>query len=306
MKLYYKNSNPIYFLIDFRKVFLTLPHSTKTQKPNNIKPKTQPTMKRAIPLFVFLSFTLLILQSCKKPLIFGIEYQKNLGLQVRDQILSDPQTYPILDEKRYPEAYRHINRITQNILKSGKVELKDRFNWEVRIIQDDKTLNAFCTPGGYIFVYTGLIKYLETEDQLAGVMGHEIAHADRQHSARQLEKQFGVALLVEIALGQRGGQDLKNLANALAGLRFSRDHEYEADAFSVEYLSGTQYRCNGAADFFVKLTQSGAQTPPEFLSTHPNPGNRVEAINQKAQAINCPTNKPDSKTEYQKLKASLP
>ncbi len=263
-------------------------------------------MKRAIFLSISWSLTLLIIQSCKQPLIFNVEYQKNLGLQVRDQILSDPENYPILDEKRYPEAYRHINRITKNILNSGKVELKDRFNWEVRIIRDDKTLNAFCTPGGYIFVYTGLIKYLETEDQLAGVMGHEIAHADRQHSARQLEKQFGVALLIEIALGKKAGQELKDLANALVGLRFSRDHEYEADAFSVEYLSATQYRCNGAADFFEKLMQSGAQTPPEFLSTHPNPGNRVEAINQKARSINCSTNKPDSKTEYQKFKASLP
>lgn len=249
---------------------------------------------------------LLSLYSCKKPLIFGIEYQKSLGMQVRDQILADPQNYPILDEKRYPEAYRHLNRITQNILNSGKVELRNQFNWEIRIIHDDKTLNAFCTPGGYIFVYTGLIKYLDTEDQLAGVIGHEIAHADRQHSARQLEKQFGVALLVELALGRTSNEDTKKIINGLIGLRFSRDHEYEADAYSVEYLSATQYRCTGVADFFMKITQSGAQSPPEFLSTHPSPENRIEAINQKAQAINCITNKPDKKTEYQRFKASLP
>lgn len=252
------------------------------------------------------SLVVSLLFSCKKPILFGINQQRELGKQVRDQILTDKQNYPILDEARYPQAYQHIRRITQNILNSGKIELKNQFEWEVRIIQDDKTLNAFCTPGGYIFVYTGLIKYLDTEDQLAGVMGHEIAHADRQHSARQMEKQYGVALLVEIALGKAKSEDLKNIANGLAGLRFSRDHEYEADAYSVEYLAGTQYRCNGAADFFVKIGQSGGQQPPEFMSTHPNPGNRVEAINNKAKAINCSTNKPDSKTEYQKFKANLP
>jgi predicted Zn-dependent protease len=245
-------------------------------------------------------------QACQKPLLFGLQQQKALGLQVRDQILADPQTYPILDEKQYPQAYQYIRKITNNILNSGKVELKGQFDWEVRIIRDDKTLNAFCTPGGYIFVYTGLIKYLDTEDQLAGVMGHEIAHADRQHSARQLEKQYGVALLVEIALGKANNEQLKQVVNGLIGLKFSRNHEYEADAFSVDYLAGTQYRCNGAADFFVKIGESGGQQPPEFMSTHPNPGNRVEAINNKAKSINCSTNKPDIKTEYQKFKASLP
>lgn len=257
-------------------------------------------------LFAGLLLTIIGLHACQKPLLFGVEQQKALGLQVRDQILADPQTYPILDEKQYPQAYQHIRRITNNILNSGKVEMKSQFTWEVRIIKDDKTLNAFCTPGGYIFVYTGLIKYLDTEDQLAGVMGHEIAHADRQHSARAMEKQYGVALLVEIALGKAKSEQLKEVANGLIGLKFSRDHEYEADAFSVNYLAGTQYRCNGAADFFVKIGGSGAQQPPEFMSTHPNPGNRVEAINAKAKTINCPTDKPDSKTEYQKFKNSLP
>jgi len=251
-------------------------------------------------------FAVSLLSACKKPILFGINQQKELGKQVRDQILADPQNYPVLPEAQYPQAYQHIRRITQNILNSGKVELKNQFDWEVRIIRDDKTLNAFCTPGGYIFVYTGLIKYLDTEDQLAGVMGHEIAHADRQHSARQMEKQFGVALLVEIALGKSKSEDLKQVVNGLIGLRFSRDHEYEADAYSVNYLSATQYRCNGAADFFVKISQSGGQQPPEFMSTHPNPGNRVEAINNKAKSINCDINKPDNRTEYQKFKASLP
>ncbi len=263
-------------------------------------------MKALIFRLLFIASFIILLNACKQPIIFGINQQRELGKQVRDQILADKQNYPVLDETRFPQAYQHIRRITQNILNSGKVELKNQFEWEVRIIQDDKTLNAFCTPGGYIFVYTGLIKYLDTEDQLAGVMGHEIAHADRQHSARQMEKQYGVALLVEVALGRAKSEDLKQIANGLAGLKFSRDHEYEADAYSVEYLSATQYRCNGAADFFVKIGESGGQQPPEFLSTHPNPGNRVEAINNKAKAINCPTNKPDSRTEYQRFKASLP
>ena len=71
-----------------------------------------------------------------------------------------------------------------------------------RLIDDDKTLNAFCTPGGFIYVYTGLIKFLDSEDQLAGVMGHEIAHAALRHSTRQMTKVYGVQTLLQVATGR--------------------------------------------------------------------------------------------------------
>lgn len=263
------------------------------------------TKKSHLIILAYLAY-FLSLSSCKKPLLFGLGQQKALGIQVRDQILAEPAKYPILDEKTNLQAYTYIRKMTQNILNSGKIENKAAFDWEVRIIKDDKTMNAFCTPGGYIFVYTGLIKYLDSDDQLAGVMGHEMAHADRQHSARQMEEQYGAALLVEIALGRKTGAELKQVATGLIGLKFSRNHETEADAYSVTYLSGTQYRCNGAADFFVKIGASGQAQQPEFLSTHPNPGNRVEAINAKAKSISCPIDKPDNKTAYQRFKAMLP
>ncbi len=132
---------------------------------------------------------------------FSIEDDKALGLQVSQQIASDPAQFPILDENQYPEAYGHINRIRDSILLSGKVRYKDEFKWETKIIEDDSTLNAFATPGGYIYVYTGLIKFLEAEDEFAGVMGHEIAHADRRHSTDQLTKQYGIGTLIQIAFG---------------------------------------------------------------------------------------------------------
>jgi len=112
-------------------------------------------MKKTTFYLLAVIFVISLLSACKKPILFGINQQKELGKQVRDQILADPQNYPILPETQYPQAYRHIRRITQNILNSGKVELKNQFDWEVRIIRDDKTLNAFCTPGGYIFVLIG-------------------------------------------------------------------------------------------------------------------------------------------------------
>jgi predicted Zn-dependent protease len=196
-----------------------------------------------------------------------------------------------------------------DILASDEVAYREEFAWEVKIIQNDDVLNAFATPGGYIYVYTGLIKYLDNEDDLAGVLGHEIAHADLRHTSRQLQRQYGISILLSVALGQDAGtleQIVAQIAGGLAGLRFSREFEEEADSRSVDYLADTDYACNSAASFFQKLLQEGeSNNPPEFLSTHPSPDNRVADINAKAQEINCDTT-PLDPASFDSFKASLP
>lgn len=270
-------------------------------------------MKRNIQSsFILLSFILLLFSGCDKEghiNILTVEQDKELGAQVAAEIESDPSTYPILPETGRnglnEEAYRHIRRITNAILQSGKVTYKDEFAWQVKIIHDDSTLNAFCTPGGYIYVYTGLIKYLDTEDQLAGVMGHEIAHADKRHTSRNITREYGFDLVMQVVLGQNPGA-LGQIARGLAGLSYSRSFEREADDFSVIYLDPTNYQCNGAAGFFVKLEQaSQGGRPPQWLSTHPNPENRIEDINKKADEIGCDKT-PWNPSTYQDFKNSLP
>lgn len=219
--------------------------------------------------------------------IFSIQDDIALGQQVRDEILSKPAEYPILPEAQYPQAYQHLRRIRDNILNSGMVAHKDDFEWTVYIIQDDDVLNAFCVPGGYIFVYTGIIKYLDTEDEFAGVMGHEIAHADRRHSTDQMTQAYGIQTLLEVVLGNNQNA-VTQIASGLLSLSFSRKHETEADKYSVIYLCESPYASNGAAGFFEKLIAGGqgGQTP-QFLSTHPNPDNRVAAINGEANTRGC-------------------
>src|SRR5690606_28512176 len=137
---------------------------------------------------------------------------------------------------------------------------------------------------GYIYFYTGLIKYLDKEDDLMGVMGHEMAHADRRHSVKQLQRQYGISILLSIILGDSPSQ-LSEILAGLAGnigiLKFSRDAETEADMYSVEYLAETAYRCDGAKTFFEKLSAAGTPTPPVFLSTHPDPEDRIDQISAK-------------------------
>ena len=263
-----------------------------------------------IRLSILYIFLLLLLNSCGKNFVlFSIEDDVKLGAQVSKEIESNPEQYPILDENKYPQAYSYLHGMRDRILNSGEVTYKDKFAWELKIIQNDTVLNAFATPGGYIYVYTGLIKYLDKEDDLAGVLGHEIAHADQRHSVRQLQKVYGVQILLSIALGSNPSQ-LAQIAAGLAGnlgtLKFSRDHEKEADDYSVVYLANTKYQCNAAYSFFQKLLdeQKSGQVP-QFLSTHPAPEERVEDINKKAQEVGCDMT-PWNPASYKNFVNSLP
>jgi Zn-dependent protease with chaperone function len=239
--------------------------------------------KRITFLFVFLIPVIFLSDSCKKDNgginIFTVDDDVTLGKQLRDTIAADPAHYPLLNELTYFEAYSHVRAVRDSILNTGLVQYGDFFAWEVHIIRNDTVLNAFCTPGGYIYFYTGLIKFLDNDAQFAGVLGHEMAHAALRHSTQQLTKAYGLQILISIVLGQNPSllaQVAADLAAGLASLAFSRTDEYQADEFSVKYLYSTSYDSRGVAGFFQKM--GGASQPPEFLSTHPSPENRIEKI----------------------------
>lgn len=238
-------------------------------------------------------------------LLISLDQDKQMGQATVAEIEKNSTDYPLLDSASYPVAYSHIYRITKNILDSGGVYYRNEFAWRVRIIKKDDVLNAFCTPGGYIYVYTGLIKYLDNETQLAGVMGHEIAHADKRHSANQMVKQYGLNALISVLTGGNAGE-LSTLAANLLLLKYGRDDESEADKFSVKYLNGTSYDARGAKYFFEKLIASGqGGSTPAFLSTHPNPDTRVADI---TAVWECYGSKPGQTfdSQYMAFKASLP
>ncbi len=235
--------------------------------------------------------------------LFPVSQDIELGKQVHDQIASDPERFPVLSAEAYPEAYAYLRKLVDKLLSTGQVAYRDQFAWEVHIIEDDSTLNAFATPGGYIYVYTGLIKFLNSEDELAGVLGHEIAHAALRHSTRQLTKLYGLEILRQLVTGHTDPTLIEQVALSLAVLKFSRSHEAQADEYSVIYLCPTEYNAAGAAGFFKKM--EGRASPPEFLSTHPNPGNRVQHIQAKAQELGCRGSSTNEQA-YTRFKYMLP
>jgi predicted Zn-dependent protease len=251
--------------------------------------------------------TMLFISSCGSDStlnIYSAEEDVQLGQTFLEQIESSPQEYIILDEAEHPELYARIRGMVDTIVNSGAVLNRDVFPWELRILHDDSVLNAFCTPGGYLYVYTGLIRFLDSEDQLAGVLGHEIAHADLRHGTEQLTKQFGIGLLVQYVAGESAV--LGNIAESIIGLAFSRSDETEADRMSVTYLSKTPYDPRGVSRFFEKMQAKGETMGSlVFLSTHPNPENRVADIHATWLAMGKPEGRSDT-TAYEAIKELLP
>lgn len=261
-----------------------------------------------------------LFMSCDKNgdfLLFSIQNDIDLGFQMDMEIEADPTNFPILDRTQYADAYDYLDDMVLEILDNADISYREEFAWEVHIIDQD-VLNAFVTPGGYIYVYNGLIQYLDTADDLAGVLGHEIAHADQRHGSKQLQREYGISLLLNIILGDDPSTleaIVAQVASVGGSLKFSRAAESEADEFSVEYLAETKYACNGAASFFQKLIDDDQTAGvPEFLSTHPSPENRVADINAKATEEDCSTEaysdqatscSSSSGTEYQCFKENM-
>ncbi len=257
---------------------------------------------RTVPTLVLLGASALSVSCLGDFNLFTVDEDVQLGQELKAEIEANPQDYPVLDRSRYPEAYDHLDRITREILNSGDIVYRDDFAWEFFIIEDDDTLNAFAAPGGYIWVYSGIIKYLDREDDLAGVLAHEIAHSDNRHSTQQLTKAYGLGTLLEVILGENQGI-LTDIAASLVSLEFSREDETEADEFSVYYLCESIYAADGAASFFEKIGSSGV---PEILSTHPDPENRVQDIRALAVELGCDTTPSDNDLEWADFQASLP
>jgi len=160
--------------------------------------------------------------------------------------------------------------------------------WEFFLIDNDKEANAFCLPGGKVFVYTGIFKYASNEDELASVMGHEIAHALARHGAERVSQSqltaIGGQVLQSVMVGKGNPQNTALVMQAFGigsqlgiALPFSREQEYEADHIGLILSAKAGYNPNAALTFWEKFAKDGSNGP-EYLSTHPAGENRIAKL----------------------------
>lgn len=206
------------------------------------------------------------------------ESQMNtMGVQAYSEMLSKEK---ISSDKRLTDMVVRVgNRIAAA---SGK-----DYKWEFKLIDDPKTLNAFCLPGGKVAVYTGILPIAKNEAGLAAIMGHEVAHAVLQHGNERVSQ--GVLAQAGLTLAAVSMKDNK-YRNLIVGglgvgtqfgvmLPFSRKHETEADVVGAEYMAKAGYDPRESVEVWKRMAAQGGKMP-EVLSTHPDPLRRAKELEQ--------------------------
>lgn len=181
-----------------------------------------------------------------------------------------------------PAQVARVRRISERLIPMTAAFRADapRWAWETNVISS-KDVNAWCMPGGKMAVYTGLIERLQpSDDELAAVMGHEIAHALREHGRERVSQAQAQGMIIgvigAVAGVSRAGMDLTQLMVDLTlNKPNSREHEMEADRIGVELAARAGFDPRGAVSLWEKMGQLEGGHPPEFLSTHPSPATRI-------------------------------
>jgi predicted Zn-dependent protease len=182
-------------------------------------------------------------------------------------------------------ARDHVSRIGQKIVRTTDVS-RTPYRYDFHLLADRRVVNAFALPGGQIFMTEALYRMLGSEAEIAGVLGHEIGHVVGRHSSEQIAKSNlfnGITNAIVIgASGGQGGYDAARVAqmvNQIVTLKYGRDDENEADALGVRFLIESGYEPEAMIRVMEVLKKSsGGSHQPEFMSTHPDPGNREEHI----------------------------
>lgn len=218
--------------------------------------------------------------------------EQRVALTAEQEVALGLQAAPRLSEEYGglepdPEAQARVDavgsRLVERTLAAGSP-----YTFDFHVLDDDETLNAFALPGGQVLITNGLVTRLGSEDRLAGVLGHEIAHVVARHGAEQLAKQQlaqGLAGATTIATydpgspGTAAGGAIAAAVSHLASMRFSREDELEADELGVRIVAEAGYDPAAMIEVLTVLSEAGRGVP-EFFSTHPNPEGRLERMRQ--------------------------
>ena len=234
---------------------------------------------------------------------FSPEQEIQLGQQAAQQVA---QQLPLLPEN--DPITRYVQQIGRTLAAQAPGEVKWPFTFHV---VNQKEINAFALPGGPVFVNLGTIQAADTEGQLAGVMAHEISHVVLRHGTQQASKQQ----MAQIPLAILGGILPQGVGGSLARLglsfgaqsiflKYSRDAESEADLLGSQIMYDAGYNPYDMVEFFTKLEKEGGSGAPQFLSDHPNPGNRVVSVRQAVEKFPRKNYRNDS-AQFERIKRQV-
>jgi predicted Zn-dependent protease len=203
------------------------------------------------------------------------EQEIALGQQSISQIISE---YGGLSDNA---AQQRINAIGSRLVRES-IANDSPWEFEFYVLNDDQTINAFALPGGPVFITTGLLNRLATDDEVAGVLSHEIVHVLARHSAQRIaqsELTNGLVGAVGAASGDANAAQTAAVVAQLINMKYGRDDELQSDTIGICLMIDAGYNPEGMIEVMRVLeAASGGQSQPEFFSTHPNPANRINEI----------------------------
>ena len=220
---------------------------------------------------------------------------ENTAAREYRQLIQDAYAKGVLKSSEQPQVIR-LREIAKKLIEQSSMwnDRAKQWNWEVNLIESHQ-VNAFCMPGGKIAVYTGLIYKLGlSEDELAMVMGHEIAHALREHARQRMGKgmategvtRLGGAVIAGIfGLDPRITDFMAKQGAGLLSLKFSREDETEADLVGMELAARAGFDPRAGISLWQKMSAQNAQTPPQWLSTHPSGNTRIKDIDANLNKV---------------------
>ena len=200
------------------------------------------------------------------------------------------------------DVQKYISALGQKVAAAAKGRTPDGITFTFKVVDDPATVNAFAMPGGYIYIYSGLLLKAESEAEVIGVLGHEVAHVTQRHVAERLVAAYGLQTVTDMAIGKNPGQ-LSQIAAGLAAngylLKYGRDQERESDRVGLSYVLRAGYNPQGMVSFFEKLAAGGPR-PPVILSSHPDPADRAEEL-QKLIAKQSSVPKKTGEEEFEAM-----
>lgn len=238
--------------------------------------------------FGFLMTTLL-LAVCAGCAVNPITGKSELMLMTESQDLEIGKKYAPEIEKqmggRIPDEalQNYVNTVGQKVAK-----VSHRRTWDYNFIAlNDDMVNAFALPGGYIFITKGMLKQLNTEGQLASVLGHEVAHVVARDTAVMMSREIGIEILLSAVTSEATSATARTVADLtrqIIGLRFSRADEKDADMAGMDYMVRAGYNPNGMVETMQMLQNQQKTRTIEFFSTHPSPANRVAYLKARIES----------------------
>lgn len=259
------------------------------------------------PIHYLLLAILVLASACNKNEVpdtskFSIEDTINLGENI-GTALAGNENIELLDPKRYPEIFQFVDITLAEILQTNEITYTEEYAWDVNIIHDDSSANAFIFPGGNMYITTGLLRnHIATKSELFSVIAHEMVYADNGFVMTALQNEYSPSSLLDISLGNN--QDAAgDLSEYLMTTPYNNESIQDADKKTCRIICASDYLAESFSVFLNNLFQQ--TTNIGWTTLHPDNGFRITNVNSTLEQLSC-TGTDEQKSEYESFISKLP